>query len=211
MKVYTVNSVPLNQLSITGKGDDKLWENAVDLIDFCAPWEDIKNTATKFKALWDESYLFFCFEVVDDTLHINQTDNSVKSINASDRVELFFRSNKSLNPYYCLEIDPTPRIMDFKAYPNKNFDFNWNWPKNDLVVKSSLNPEGFCVEGKISIASLEKLNLIHDHKIETGIYRAKYNEKEKLDFKPIWLTWINPKTATPNFHIASSFGILKLH
>tara|TARA_R110002050_G_scaffold261556_1_gene401609 strand:- start:84309 stop:84983 length:675 start_codon:yes stop_codon:yes gene_type:complete len=211
MKMYNVNSIPLNQLSITGKGDDKLWENAVSLIDFCSPWEGIKNTETKFKALWDGSHLFFCFEISDDTIHIDKTDNNINSINNSDRVELFFRSDRSLNPYYCLEVDPTPRIMDFKAYPNKNFDFNWNWPKKDLIVKSSFNPKGFCVEGKISIASLQKLNLIHNNKIETGIYRAKYKKTEESVFEPTWITWINPKTETPNFHISSSFGVLKLN
>ncbi len=210
MRAYHVNRIPLNQLNITGKGNDKLWIGAMDLIDFSSPWENIKSTETKFKALWDGEHLFFCFEVLDDSVHIDKTDHSFNSINVSDRVEIFFRSNASLSPYYCLEIDPTPRIMDFKAYPNKNFDFNWNWPVEDLMVKSNVNPEGFCVEGKISIASLNKLNLINDNKIETGIYRAKYNKIEKSVFKPIWLTWIDPKTKTPNFHISSSFGVLKL-
>lgn len=209
MKSYIVNRIPLDELKITGKGDDKLWSKAIDLIDFCSPWEDLTKTETKFKALWDGNYLFFCFDVMDNTVHINKTDNSIKSINVSDRVELFFRSNSSLNPYYCLEIDPTPRIMDFKAYPNNDFDFNWNWPKEDLVIKSSLNKEGFCVEGKISVESLKDLNLLNNDRIETGIYRAKYN-KVRNEFVPIWLTWVNPKISMPNFHIASSFGVLRL-
>jgi len=210
MRTYSVNSIPINELHITGKVDSHLWEKANDLNGFHSPWEEIKNTETKFKALWDGDYLFFCFEVLDSTTHVDKTDDSFNSINKSDRVELFFRSNGSLNPYYCLEIDPTPRIMDFKAYPSRNFDFNWNWPHEDLIVKSSSNSKGFSVEGKISIASLNKLNLICDNKIEAGIYRAKYLKKENSVFEPIWLTWIDPETETPNFHIASSFGVLKL-
>jgi hypothetical protein len=146
---------------------------------------------------------------LDDTVHINKTDNSISSIDVSDRVELFFRSNAELNPYYCLEIDPTPRVMDFKAHNYRDFDFNWNWPKEDLIVKSSFNANGFCVEGKISISSLNKLNLLNDNKIETGIYRAKY-QKIKENYVPTWITWVNPKTETPDFHVSSSFGILKL-
>ncbi|PJB19099.1 MAG: endoxylanase [Flavobacteriaceae bacterium CG_4_9_14_3_um_filter_33_16] len=211
LRTYNVNSIPLHQLTITGKADSPFWEKANILSYFHSPWEAIKDTETKFKALCDGDSLYFCFEVLDDTIHIDETDDSFHSINVSDRVELFFRSNASLNPYYCLEIDPTSRIMDFKAYPNKNFDFNWNWPHEGLLVNSSFNPQGFCVEGKISIASLKELNLIHDGKIETGIYRAKYYKTKKNDFEPIWLTWINPKTETPNFHISSSFGVLKLN
>lgn len=207
---YNVNNILVNQLIITGKADSNLWKKACVLRDFHSPWSKIKNTETKFKALWDKDYLFFLFEVIDDGIHIDKTDNSFNSINVSDRVELFFRSDSSLNPYYCLEIDPTPRIMDFKAYPDKNFDFNWNWPHNDLIVKSSLNPKGFCVEGKISISFLKKLNLIQDGKIETGVYRAKYYKTKDSTYEPVWLTWVDPETETPNFHISSSFGVLKL-
>ncbi|MBP8793372.1 MAG: endoxylanase, partial [Lutibacter sp.] len=137
-------------------------------------------------------------------------DDSVNSIGNSDRVELFFRTDANLDPYYCLEIDPTPRIMDFKAYPNKNFDFNWNWPKNDIIVKSDIENNFFVVEGAITLASLKKINLLKDNKIETGIFRAKYNKQDNSTFEPTWISWVNPQTETPNFHIASSFGQLIL-
>ncbi|MDO5968972.1 carbohydrate-binding family 9-like protein [Flavivirga aquimarina] len=210
MKLYKVNNIPCNQLIITGKGNDKLWDKAVVLTDFNSPWEDIKHTKTEFKALWDRDYLFFCYKVTDATIHINNTDNSFNSINISDRVELFFRPNSSLNPYYCLEIDPTPRLMDFKALPNKNFDFNWNWPSEDLIIKSNITDKGYSVEGKISIPSLKKLDLIHNEKIETGLFRAKYYKTKKSSYEPVWITWVDPKTDEPNFHISSSFGVLKL-
>ena len=54
------------------------------------------------------------------------------------------------------------------------------------------------------------LNLINDDKIETGIFRAKYNEVEKSIFEPVWISWVNPNTEEPNFHIASSFGVMQL-
>lgn len=210
MKIYSVNSIPKSQLIITGKGDDNLWSRAKVLTDFSSPWKGVKDTKTEFKALWDEDNLFFCFHVFDNTIHIDDTENGYNSINASDRVELFFRLNESLNPYYCLEIDPSPRIMDFKAQANKNFNFNWNWPKTDLLVKSYSNNKSFSVEGKISMASLEALNLINDRKIETGIFRAKHYKTKDSIYKPVWITWVDPETESPNFHTPSSFGILKL-
>ncbi|MHB1104940.1 MAG: sugar-binding protein [Lutibacter sp.] len=210
MKNYNVNCIERDILTLTGKGDNPLWQKAELLTDFVSPWDNEKIEKIEFKALWDSKNLFFCFTVFDNVIHIDKTDNSFESIGNSDRVELFFRTDTSLNPYYCLEIDPTPRIMDFKAYPNKNFSFDWNWPKKDLTVKSQINRNKFTVEIAISIKSLNSLNLIKENKIETGIFRAKYNELENSIFEPIWISWVNPNTNEPNFHTPASFGVLKL-
>ena len=210
MKVYKVIQIPKNKLVITGKGNSNLWDTSETLIDFCSPWDQTVQAKISFKALWDEEYLFFCFKVKDESIYIDTTDDSFKSINESDRVELFFRENESLNPYYCLEIDPRCRIMDFKAQPNKKFDFNWKWLKSDLEVKSNITENGFTVEGKISINSLKALNLINGNKIETGIFRANYRKLDGVSYIPTWITWVDPKTKSPNFHTPSSFGILEL-
>ena len=77
-------------------------------------------------------------------------------------------------------------------------------------MKSSKNSNSFTVEGAISIDSLKKFHLIKDNKIETGIFRAKYNSTDAINFEPTWISWVNPNTETPNFHIASSFGVLEL-
>ena len=207
---YEVKLITKKQLIISGKGDDDLWDQANILTDFQSPWDSGKQSKITFKALWDQEKFFFNFTVFDSEIHIEKLDNSFDSIGNSDRVELFFRLDTSLNPYYCLEIDTSARVMDFKAYPNKNFDFNWNWSKNDILVKSSVNTHSFTVEGSITILSLKDLNLIKKNKLETGIFRAKYNYTKNGCFEPIWTTWVDPKTATPNFHVASSFGTLLL-
>lgn len=210
MNAYEVNQIEENKLEISGRGDHPLWKKAIVLTDFKSPWDTEKPSEIEFRALWDGANLFFCFTVFDTMIHIEQKDESIQSIGNSDRVELFFRPNNSLNPYYCLEIDTAARIMDFIAYPNKNFDFDWNWPQGNLIVKSAINENSFTVEGAITISSLRMLNLIKENKIETGIFRAKYNEKEKSIFEPVWISWVDPITETPNFHIESSFGILTL-
>lgn len=209
-KEYKVNLVEKKQLTISGNGDDKLWNNAIILTDFYSPWSTEKTKKIEFRALWDKENLFFNFTVFDAEIHIEKQDNSIKSIGKSDRVELFFRSNSLLSPYYCLEIDPSARIMDFKAYPDRNFDFEWNWPKNNIIVKSKLKTNAFTVEGAISISSLKALHLIKNNQMEVGIFRAKYSKTKSGDFEPTWITWINPNTTTPNFHVASSFGRLIL-
>jgi hypothetical protein len=210
MKQYEVGRIKKKQLQISGKAEDLLWKKAKVLNDFCSPWDAEKPAEIQFKALWDGVHLFFCFTVFDTEIYIDKTDDSVDSIGNSDRVELFFRTDASLNPYYCMEIDTQARIMDFIALPNKNFDFDWNWPKKDLVVQSSRDDNSFTVEGQISIESLQRFKLIKGNTIETGIFRAKYVEKGHSNFEPTWISWVNPNTETPNFHTPSSFGELIL-
>jgi hypothetical protein len=210
MKQFKVASIGNSTIDITGKGDDLQWDKSEVLKDFISAWDDEPVKKIEFKSLWNNTHLFFCFKVYDNQVHIDKKDDSVDSIGNSDRVELFFRADAELNPYYCLEIDPTPRIMDFIAYPNKSFIFDWNWPKNDILVKSHIEDEFFIVEGQISIASLTKFNLIKNNKIETGIYRAKFNQQKDGIFEPTWISWVNPNTETPNFHTPTSFGVLCL-
>ncbi len=210
MKTYKVNQIDYRGLIVTGKGDDKAWKQAEVLTNFISPWDEEEIDKIEFRALHDSEDLFFCFKVYDDDVYVDLTDDTDNSINNSDRVELFFRSDKNLNPYYCLEIDPTPRIMDFIARPSKQFDFNWNWPLKDINVKSSKENNYFTVEGAISFASLTKLSLLKNGRIETGIYRAKYNKQVNGKYEPTWITWVNPETEQPNFHTPTSFGVLKL-
>lgn len=210
MKNYNVNRIEKNILQINGLGDNPFWSKAEILTDFISPWNDLKPEKIEFRALWDTEHIFFCYTVYDTNVHIDRQDDSVDSIGESDRVEIFFRTDAALDPYYCLEIDPTPRIMDFKASPKKKFDFDWNWPKNDLIVKSNIKEDRFIVEIAISIQSLKNFDLIKDNSIEAGIYRAKYTKQENNLFEPTWISWVNPNTQSPNFHTPDSFGILTL-
>ncbi|WP_431245105.1 sugar-binding protein [Flavobacterium sp. P21] len=164
----------------------------------------------EFRALWDFENLYFSFRVFDTDIYIDEKDNSIDSIGNSDRVELFFRTNYSLNPYYCLEMDTSARLMDFEARPDKVFDFDWKWPKEDLRINASKDEISFTVKGIISIKSLKELNLIQNNKIEAGVFRAKFSKTESQNYEPTWISWVNPNTETPNFHIASSFGMFIL-
>lgn len=211
MHTYLIQSTENTELSITGKLSDVLWKRANVLSDFKSPWDKEEIGKIEFRALHSPTKFYFSFKVFDTKIHTVKKDDSIESINQSDRVELFFRKDSNMTPYFCLEIDPTPRIMDFKAFPNKVFDFEWNWPIGELEVKSSFADTHFIVEGSISLASLIDLGLLKKNKIEAGIFRAKYNKiASKNVYDPVWITWIDPVTTEPNFHIPSSFGVLEL-
>tara|TARA_R110002050_G_scaffold221364_1_gene357153 strand:- start:7511 stop:8155 length:645 start_codon:yes stop_codon:yes gene_type:complete len=210
LKTYKVKLLEKSTKDLLNS-DDSIWENANSLIDFSSPWDNKPVKKIDFKALHNCKDLFFQFKVFDEDVYIYPSNDNNESINKSDRVELFFRTNKNLNPYYCLEIDPKARIMDFKAQPNKKFDFNWNWPENHIKVISNRNENSFTVEITISIQALKALSLLKENIIETGIYRAKYNKIEgEKGYQPTWITWVDPNTNEPNFHIKSSFGVLEL-
>ena len=210
MKTYKVNSIPKKEIILSGKGNHSIWDDANSLTDFSSPWDKEPIKKIEFKAVHNSEKIFFQFKVDDNKVHIHPLVDINDSINNSDRVELFFRSDASLNPYYCLEIDPLARIMDFKAKPNKEFDFNWNWPTQDIEVKSTIESNYFIVEIAISVKSLKDLGLLKNGVLETGIYRAKYNQQKDNTYQPTWITWVNPETDTPNFHTPSSFGMLTL-
>ena len=210
MKSYNVIRIKNGLFSIKESEKDFFWNQANMLTDFVNPWEPKPDTNTIFRAVWDSSYLYFRFDVHDKLIHSDDSSNHYESINVSDRVELFFRPNETLDPYYCIEIDSKARVMDFIARPEKKFDFNWYWPKSELIVNATTSSSGYYVEGAISIKSLDFLKIRNENYIETGIFRAKYYKQKDGSFKPSWITWIDPKTEFPNFHVSSSFGILTL-
>lgn len=206
MKEYHVEIIDKSEKNVSEIMDPVFWEKANCLTDFTSPWNNDPVLKIEFRALWDLDYLYFNFQVFDSEVYIDRKDNSTDSICNSDRVELFFRKNEKLSPYYCLEMDVDARILDFEAYPNWNFDYNWRWPEKQLEIQSVKAQNSFTVVGRISIASLKELDLIQDNIIEAGVYRAKFSKDENGNYEPTWITWIDPNTAEPNFHIASSFG-----
>lgn len=210
MKEYQVKLMSKNHMNFNESMSVPFFEEANCLTDFCSAWNEDPISKIEFRALWNLENFFFNFRVFDTDIYLDQKNDSFDSIGNSDRVELFFRTNESLNPYFCLEMDASGRLMDFKARPNKNFDFDWKWPKIDLDIKTSKDEISFTVEGRISIQSLRELNLIQDNSIEAGVYRAKFSKNEKQEYEPTWISWVNPNTETPNFHIASSFGKFRL-
>lgn len=210
---YKVKHIVSQPLVITGNVSADQWSAANKLEDFVSPWDAAPIMPIVFRALYDSEYFYFSFNVQDDTIFTELKDDSKASIAESDRVELFMRADSKMSPYYCLEMDTKPRIMDFKAMPNRDFDLSWNWPKGELEVKSEILSDSFSVEGKISLNSLEELQLLQKDSegtfMEVGVYRAKYNADPAGNNHPTWITWVDTKTPQPDFHIPESFGIFR--
>jgi hypothetical protein len=209
LKNYSVRKIN-GDLSVSGKGDDPRWRQAHALTDFHYPWENETTPYTEFRAVHSDDWVYFLFHIKDDHVNIRQENDDKREVAASSRAEIFFRMDDKLKPYYCLEIDPLARVLDYEATYYRNFDFNWSWPANELVIRSSRLTDGYMVEFAISKKSLQELGLLKNDMLQAGLFRANCSHKANGEEEFKWISWMNPDSKTPDFHIPSSFGVLSL-
>lgn len=185
------------------------WTFIEPIVDIKNHWK-LKSQKTEFKIKHDGETLFFLFKCEENNVQIDKESSDKYLVNYSDRGELFFAVDDELNQYYCLEIDPSGRVMDFSAKKNKDFDFNWKWPENQLKVNTIIEDDYYIISGEISLSSLKELHLLEENMLRVGIYRADCIKSEKEQSEINWMSWVNPNTEEPNFHIPTSFGVMKL-
>lgn len=225
-KPYTIKRIS-HDISITGKGDDNLWQTAHVLEDFACPWPELEfNSGScsdptlreaipniQFRALNSERFSYFFFRVDDaqtqDKLDILKSLNTVDC----DRVELFLAQNLELKPYYPLEIDPLARILDAEANHYRDINFDWSWPAQDIQIASATDEQGYSVEFALSNDSLERLQLkqqdAQGEYLLAGLFCAYYPYVAQLnERKPQWISWVKPDSEKPDFHIPSAFAHL---
>lgn len=211
MKKYFVH--PVTSLTVTGSGDDPAWDSAIALTDFSYPWNPGTPSATEFKALWSPQYLFFLFRVSDPDIldrMANIRQNNRPPVE-SDRVEIFFKADDTMNPYYSLEMDALGRILDTKGFFYRKIDFDWTWPAGHLTVRANAGLEGYTVEGAISLESLHQLGMWDGSPIlKAGLFRGQYDPANGKEVEAKWISWVRPDSAHPDFHIPSAFGELVL-
>lgn len=107
--------------------EEKFWLNANLIDDFLYPWEEKEPVEMQFKAQYDEQYFYFFFDVKSPLPIITFIkDNHKKEVLNSNRVELFFMSNKGMDPYCCLEMDSEKRNYDNKAKFYRIVDDTWS-------------------------------------------------------------------------------------
>ena len=207
--VYRVEKVETD-FSITGTGNSLHWKNGTALTDFSFPWENGYLPHLSFKALQTPDWLYCLFEVTDTKVIVFVDKHDKKEVMNSDRVELFLRRNEKMTPYYCLELDPLGRILDYKAEHYRRFDMDWSWPNNQLKVKTCQTQSGYSVEVAISKKSLIELGVLQNNRLEAGLFRGKCMEINEGVANLKWISWIKPDSPSPDFHIPSSFGVLML-
>ncbi|WP_190808577.1 carbohydrate-binding family 9-like protein [Flagellimonas sp. S3867] len=213
MKAYTVLKAQFDEGENVRPLSDDLWNQSIVMTDFSQPWRHEPMQETSFRALHTDKYLYLRYDVKDNDLIIFDNYQNKRDIIRSDRVEIFLRKDADLDRYYCLEVDPNGAILDFSATHYRQFDDDWTWPKGHLFTYGTIMEGGYRLDMILSKESLENLGLVKENVLEAGIFRADTDmvsdaENPDGDFK--WITWVDPKTKEPDFHVPTSFGQLLL-
>ncbi len=206
-KVYRVRQIPEEvEAGPGGWLEAEHWKQAEALVDFRFPWIAMQAPATTFRALRNSKKFFFCFEIADADLVLDDSDDPVKRVTGSDRAELFFATGESLDPYYCLEIDPRGYVFDYRGKYYREFSPEWTWP--GLETAARIGEGGYVVAGCLPMESFEALGLLQEGEtcLRAGVYRAEFSHAADGTVVEDWISWVDPGTENPDFHVPGSFG-----
>ena len=210
-KTYEAIYVPDAEINLDGLADEPAWELANLETGFTFPWEDRPAPRTEFRALFDDWALYFAFDVEDDDVVLADNFLTKEDVVREDRVEVFLALDDELTNYFCLEIDPLGRVLDYRASHYRQMDFSWTFP--DFDVMGQQTERGYRVEALIPLRSLERLGFPSPDSgrpIKFGIYRAEFRHTKESDWTESWISWVDPQTPEPDFHVPGSFGQLSL-
>jgi hypothetical protein len=229
-RTYRVRYVPEARIQIDGLVDEPVWSGAHVEKRFVFPWKNTAAPSTEFRALCDDANLYFSFCVHDDDIVVLGELSDEQDAVFEDRVELYFSRDDQLQTYYCLEIDSRGRVFDYRGSYYRRLEPAWQLA--GLETKASTREDGYVVEGRIRLASLQELGfprLRPGAKIRCGLYRAEFrpdrsgrpvdrsasihNLGRQVEGSPpieSWISWVDPQTEQPDFHVPSSLGWLEI-
>ena len=168
-------------------------------------WKD-RHDGTRVYLYHDNERLHFKFDVKDSTLHAKISDDE-RSVDFSDRVEIFLCKDSEMKEYFCLEIDPDGKVMDYKARFYRNFDFEWDCPVID--TETFISEDGYTLHASLPLEWLKKEGLLSEEgTMLMGLFRADFIKDTQSDID--WYSWREPRCPEPDFHIPSALGLVRL-
>ena len=207
-KIYPLHRIGQDMIKIDGVLREPEWQKAVIEKAFSFPWENNTAPTTEFRALYDDDYLYFSFNVVDDEIVVADSIENEKGLIDEDRVEIYFTLDEQLKEYYCIEIDPHGRVLDYSASFHRQFDFSWEW--ENVVTGGTRTDAGYIVEGVFPLQTLKSLGLPvnnGDTMLRAAVFRAQFHRDSDGKIEEHWLSWQDPSVDEPDFHC---IGISKL-
>lgn len=195
------NSLKKIETDIQIDGDLSDWDTNYFVKGLTNPWNNNTKDETQFDfKIMDEQFYFY-FRTMDISPYFIPFETEM-SVAGGDRVELFFSSDKEAQSYYCAEINPRGKVLDYKATFYRKFERDWNFKTLKLAAKIKLGM--YIVEGQISLREFKELGF--GTEIYMGIFRADYYGKDKVN----WYTKTIPDSDEPDFHIPSAFEKISL-
>ncbi len=228
-QTYQVRWVPGAKVMLDGRADEPAWKKAVVDKRFTFPWKSGPAPETVFRALCDGTNFYFTFRVQDPDVVVLDRLRDEEDEVFEDRVEVYLSRDDLLKDYYCFEVDSRGRVFDYRGSFYRRLDTKWKF--EGLEAKGGPLAEGYEVEGRIPLKSLEALGfppIRPGVKIRCGLYRAEFthdrsgrpveqkaslhNLGRKVEGPPPieeWISWVDPKTPNPDFHVPASLGWLE--
>ncbi len=204
-------------IKVDGVLDETVWSAVPEISgSFNYPWEAVQAPKTTFKAFHNGKSLYFSFAVEDKAVLLeDQWKADESSVDNEDRVEMFFAGgsvdqpdNYKLPTYYAVEVDAKGRVHDYSAVYYRHLDSAWNL--KGLTTAGAKTDKGYTVEGMIPLASLRDLKLIRaDKTARVGLFRAEFSKADAEKIHMQWISWVDPNTSYPDFHVDSAFGVFR--
>ena len=201
--IYDVNNFNKNNIILDGIPGDKAWGGSMLLKDFKLPWSDEIPQVTIFQALYDSNTLYCYYKAMDKNLVIKDSLNNEIDIASEDRVELFLSKDNTLKEYFCFEIDPLGRVLDYKASYYRKFEDQWD--VEGIQVADKIDSESYQIEVAIPLKTIAEMGLDISKEFFVGLFRADF-ENLAPGIKENWISWVDLGTTTPDFHLPEAFG-----
>lgn len=228
-QTYEAHWLPPGRIELDGTANEPAWARARVERAFVFPWKPAPAPLTEFRALWDDDHLYFSFRVQDADIFVLDRFRDEQDAVFEDRVEVYLCRDEQMRDYFCFEVDSRGRRFDYRAHFYRRFDPTWSL--SGLETRASPLPDGFEVEGRLPLKSLAALGFPSVRpgvKIRWGLYRAEFSrdrsgqpvsQAESLHNlgrriqgpPPVeeWISWVDPKTKEPDFHVPASLGWLE--
>lgn len=229
MQKYRVQWVLEPKLVLDGQANEPAWRQAAVEKRFVFPWKQASAPGTEFRALCDETNLYFAFRVQDADIVVLERLRDEADEVFEDRIEVYLSRDDRMEDYFCFEVDSRGRVFDYRGAYYRRLDTKWQLA--GLEAKAATLPEGYEIEGRIPLTSLAALGfppIQPGVKIRCGLYRAEFShdrsgraveQKQSLHNlgrkvegpPPIeeWMSWVDPRTKEPDFHVPASLGWLE--
>ena len=165
---------------------------AAEINTLHAPWDGLDDNTT-FRCFSDSEWFYFTYEVEDATITLKDDYQGEKDVEPEDRVEIFFSPREEMDIYWCAEIDPAGRVLDYEAKYYRVMDYGWNF--STLELASNIKENGYTLWGKISKDELRRLGVDLSN-FRMGVFRADFRPDGSVN----WYSAVPTEDKSPDFH-----------
>lgn len=188
-----VGTAALSCGNLNGNGDAFVVSPSAAIDGLHAPWDGLEDN-TLFRCFSDGDSFYFYYEVTDSTPTYAENFDGEATVENEDRVEIFFSPKRSMDDYYCAEIDPLGRVLDYSGHYYRDIDYGWDFRTMRLV--GQLTENGYIVAGKVSKDELCELGCDLGNGFWMGVFRADYHP----DMTVNWYSAVSTDDISPDFH-----------